>query len=258
MNNKIIFLDIETSPNVGLFFNCGSKQNINHNQIMEERQIMSIAWVGYDETKPHIVHWGLNHKNEKKALKVISKLINSCTAVIGQNSDHFDIPWIQGRLAYHNLPSLPDTTVLVTMDTLKIARSAFNLNCYKLDYMLKFFGINNGKMHMEWDDWFQIKVYHSKTHWAKMLKYNLKDAVDTKALFKRIAPYAKLPYRLNLLLQKGTRESCPQCGSDNKGVHEKLKLMPSGLYYVRFRCKDCGKDWRDYMNVEQRRKKSDK
>jgi len=144
MDKKIkrLFFDIETSPNIGLFWTAGYKQNISHENIIKERAIICICykWAGEDEV--HSLTWDKN-QNDKKLLEQFIKILNDANEIIGHNGDRFDLPWIRTRCLYHRIPIFPNYT---TLDTLKNSRSKFKFNSNKLDYIASFLGLGK-KIH---------------------------------------------------------------------------------------------------------------
>lgn len=242
---KLLILDIETSPNIGVFWHCGQNQNITSEQVIKERQIISIAYKYYGEPKctTKSIDWGLNQQNDRTAVMKIQEIITGADAVLGQNSDKFDLRWINGRLAYYGLPAIPDSTILMTLDTLKLARGALNLNSFKLNYMLRFFGLPE-KIEMHFSDWLKVVCAKDKKVFKKMLAYNKNDVIVTELLFNKLLPYVKLPFKLSLVLGKTEdRGACPQCGSHDL-VKDGVKIMPSGIKKQRFQCRDCGRRFR--------------
>ena len=134
MSKKIkrLFFDIETSPNIGLFWTAGYKQNISHDNIIKERAIICIAYKWAGEKKIHALTWDKN-QDDKAMLAQFIKIANEADELIGHNGDRFDLPWIRTRCIYHNIPVFPN---YVTIDTLKSARSKFkfNSNAIRLSY----------------------------------------------------------------------------------------------------------------------------
>jgi hypothetical protein len=50
---KRLFYDIETSPNIGLFWQSGYKLNIDHSNIIQERAIICICWKWEGQKEVH-------------------------------------------------------------------------------------------------------------------------------------------------------------------------------------------------------------
>jgi hypothetical protein len=54
---KRLFFDIETSPNIGLFWAAGYKKNISPDNIIKERAIICIAYKWADDDKTYVLTW---------------------------------------------------------------------------------------------------------------------------------------------------------------------------------------------------------
>ena len=127
--NKIkrLFFDIETSPNIGLFWTAGYKQNISHDNIIKERAIICICYKWADDEKIYSLTWDAN-QDDKKMLEQFVQIANEADELVGHNGDKYDLAWIKTRCLYHNIPMFPN---YVTIDTLKQARSKFKFNSNK-------------------------------------------------------------------------------------------------------------------------------
>ena len=146
-----LFFDLESSPNIGLFWDAGYKKNIDYSNIIKERAIICICWKWEDDKEIQFAHWDKN-QNDKSLLEKFIKIANEADELIGHNGDRFDLPWIRTRCLYHRIPVFPNYT---TLDTLKNARSKFNFNSNKLDYIAKFLGVGE-KIHTGYDLWKNI------------------------------------------------------------------------------------------------------
>ena len=117
MNNKIkrLFFDIETSPNVGFFWQSGYKLNISTDSIIKERAIICICYKWENEDFSHYLTWDSN-QDDKLMLEKFIQVANQADELVGHNGDKFDLAWIRTRCLYHNIPMFP---TYVTIDTLK-------------------------------------------------------------------------------------------------------------------------------------------
>ena len=52
-----LFFDIETSPNIGLFWESGYKKTIDYSNIIKERAIICICYKWEDDKQVHSLHW---------------------------------------------------------------------------------------------------------------------------------------------------------------------------------------------------------
>jgi len=69
---KRLFFDIETSPNIGLFWTAGYKLNIGHDNIIKERAIICICYKWAGEKEVHSLTWD-NKQNDKSLLEKFVK-----------------------------------------------------------------------------------------------------------------------------------------------------------------------------------------
>lgn len=194
-------------------------------------------WLGHKES--FVATWGQN-QNDKKLLKLIQPLISKADAIIGHNSARFDLPWIQGRLAYHGLKPIPNRLNRVDLDTMKLVKSSMELNSNKLDYISKFLGFE-GKKSMSYSDWFKICVHKDKTSLEKMADYNKEDIIQTEKVFFRVLPYVQLPTNIAMIVNPKTApySACPNCTSVEIRS-DGTRTLSSGRTYRRLICKNCG------------------
>ena len=57
MKRKRLFFDIETSPNIGFFWQAGYKKNIDYSNIIKERAIICICYKWEGEKEVGYLHW---------------------------------------------------------------------------------------------------------------------------------------------------------------------------------------------------------
>jgi uncharacterized protein YprB with RNaseH-like and TPR domain len=154
---KRLFFDIETAPNIGLFWEAGYKKTISPDNIIKERAIICICYKWEHEDEVHSLTWDKN-QNDKKMLEQFVKVANEADELVGHNGDRFDLPWIRTRCLLHNIPMFPNYT---TVDTLKVSRSKFKFNSNKLDYIAQVLGIGK-KIHTGFDLWKKIVLDKDK------------------------------------------------------------------------------------------------
>lgn len=247
-----VTIDIETGYNTTINWRPG-QQFVDHKHILKERMIISFSWKFKSDKKPNIIFFDINTQNDKKVCEKAKEIILSASAVIGQNSDRFDINFINARLAYHNIPGI-HPTLLNRIDTMKLAKQTFDLNSYSLDYMLRFFG-KPGKIKMDLDDWKAILEKKDKKALNKMGIYNKKDVADTEWLFfNKIGPNAVLPIHLGMCLGLIDRDACKLCGSKDIMKDGTVQVMSTGLIYPKFECKICHSKWRAWQSINSSRK----
>jgi len=93
MSNKKIkrlFFDIETSPNVGLFWSAGIKQTIDYDNILEERAIICICFKWEGKGVQYLT-WDKHH-NDKSMLEKFIKIANTADELVGHNCVEINTP----------------------------------------------------------------------------------------------------------------------------------------------------------------------
>jgi DNA polymerase elongation subunit (family B) len=229
-----LFFDIETSPNIGLFWEAGYKKNIDHSNIIKERAIICICYKFEDEKEVGYLTWD-SKQNDKKLLEKFIQIANSANELIGHNSDNFDLKWVRTRCLFHKIDMFPNYT---TIDTLKISRTKFRFNSNKLDYIAKFLGMGQ-KIHTEFGLWKDIVLNKDKVAMDKMVKYCQQDVKLLEKVFKEFNSHilSKTHYGVVFGADRG---SCPECGSDEL-VRACLRTSASGVKKIMYRCKTCNK-----------------
>ena len=241
--NKIkrLFFDIETSPNIGLFWTAGYKQNISHDNIIKERAIICICYKWADDDKIYSLTWDKN-QNDKKMLEQFVQIANEADELVGHNGDKYDLAWIKTRCLYHNIPMFPN---YVTIDTLKQARSKFKFNSNKLDYIGKFLGLGE-KIHTSFNMWKEIVLNNSEQALEEMVTYCKGDVELLEKIYNKMSSY--FPHKTHFgVLNSEEKYSCPECGSNNMAF-SKRRLTALGNHRIQLQCKDCGK----YHTISER------
>jgi uncharacterized protein YprB with RNaseH-like and TPR domain/predicted RNA-binding Zn-ribbon protein involved in translation (DUF1610 family) len=241
--NKIkrLFFDIETSPNIGLFWTAGYKQNISHDNIIKERAIICICYKWADDEKIYSLTWDAN-QDDKKMLEQFVQIANEADELVGHNGDKYDLAWVKTRCLYHGIPMFPN---YVTIDTLKQARSKFKFNSNKLDYIGKFLGLGE-KIHTSFNLWKDIVLNKDKQALEDMVTYCKGDVELLEKIYNKMSSY--FPHKTHFGVLNGEEKySCPECGSDDMAF-SKRRLTALGNHRVQLQCKSCGK----YHTISER------
>ena len=230
MTQRILVLDIETSPNIcytwGLF-----KQDISIGQIIEPTRMICWAakWVG--EKK---VHFASDfHDGTDEMLSRLHDLLSETTAVVHFNGTSFDMPHIKREFIKHEMPPLPP---IVEIDLLRVVKKNFRLTSNKLDYVAQYLGIGAKVSHAGFSLW---KKYLDGDEQAanKMRAYNKGDVVLTEKVYTRLLPHITNHPSYALSVDE-TIPTCNRCGSYNL-VKRGYTFLTTGKYQ-RFVCAECG------------------
>jgi uncharacterized protein YprB with RNaseH-like and TPR domain len=229
-----LFFDIETSPNIGLFWEAGYKKNITTDNIIKERAIICICYKWEDEKEVYSLQWD-SKQNDKTMLQKFIDVANQSNEMVGHNGDKFDLAWIRTRCLFHHIDMFP---TYVTIDTLKVARSKFRFQSNRLNYIAEFLGLG-GKIKTEYNLWKDILLKNDKIAMDKMIKYCKKDVTLLEQVFKALRGHMipKTHYGVIFGQDRGT---CPECGSDDLIRNNKVTTA-SGLTRIQYKCNSCNK-----------------
>lgn len=234
MKTKKLFFDIETSPNIGLFWSAGYKKDIPYENIIKERAIICICYKWDGEKEVHSLTWDKN-QNDKSLLQEFIKVANTADELIGHNGDSFDLPWIRTRCLYHNILMFPKYS---TLDTLKKARYYFNFNSNTLNYIANFLNMG-AKKSTGYDLWKKIVLNKDQKALDYMVKYCKHDVVLLEKVYNKFASY--IDSSVHHGVAKGLNKcSCPNCGSGNISV-SKIRYTSLGSKKIQLQCKKCSK-----------------
>ena len=232
---KRLLFDLETSPNIGLFWRAGYKQTITPESILEERAIICLGYKWEGSKAVHAVEW--DDGNDKAICEKFGELVLEADEIVGHNSNRFDFPWLATRNLVHGLPPLRIPTMV---DTLAMARKRFYFNSNKLDYIAQFLGIE-GKHDTDFGMWKDIMLHKCNDAMAKMVSYCMNDVKILEKVYHKLREYDPMSTHTGAHIGNG-RWSCPQCGSQhvkkNKG-----RTTPMGMERHEMFCHDCGRHY---------------
>ena len=235
LNKKRLFFDIETSPNIGFFWQSGYKLNIPYDNILKERAIICICYKWEGDDKVYSLNWDKN-QDDKAMLEKFIVVANEAYELVGHNGDRFDLPWIRTRCLFHGIPCFPNYT---TIDTLKQARSKFRFNSNRLDYIAQYLGVGEKSETGGFDLWKDIVLNNSQIAMKTMIDYCKNDVVILEKVFQHIKNY--VPHKSHFgVLETGEKTSCPECGSEDLR-HSQTRYSAAGTPRVQVQCNDCHK-----------------
>lgn len=230
---KILLFDIETAPLLAYIWQPKTRY-VHQHALVAETFMLTWAAKWYDS--PNVMT-GIATSSEAKnqddtrIVGQLCDLIRDADIVIAHNSDRFDVPTVNARLAKLRLEPMGPVK---TIDTLTVAKQSFRLPYYNLNYLGEFFGVGE-KIPTDFDLWRRCYL-GEKPALVEMATYNRQDVVLLQNVFDAMKPYAK---RLPRMFDPGWdgQLACPHCGSSNlviRGYHRtNVSTFP------KFRCSDC-------------------
>lgn len=231
---KRLFFDIETSPNIGLFWEAGYKKNIDSSNIIKERAIICICYKWEEEREVYSLQWDSKQNDRAMLLKFI-EVANVATELVGHNGDKFDLAWIRTRCLFHSISMFP---TYQTIDTLKIARAKFRFNSNKLNYIADYLGFGQ-KIKTTFGLWKDILLNKDKKAMDDMIKYCKKDVILLEKVFSALNKHTESKTHYGVIFG-ADRGSCPECGSDDL-IRYNARVMASGIRRIQYKCKTCNK-----------------
>lgn len=221
---KILVVDIEWRPTKAYVWQAWGV-DITSDKVIEHGGLLCVGakWVGGEEYM--FTEWGHGHQG---MVEQIHTLIEEADAVVGYNSDKFDLPKLQGEFLLAGLKPIEVTSI----DLLKAVRK---LGYFQngLKFIGPFLGLGEKNETGGFSLWTKVEAGDVKAQ-AKMAKYCAQDVRLTERLYAKIRPFIKNhPY-----IGKAGDSGCPNC-------HSK-KLQKRGYRYTRYfqiqrlQCQSCG------------------
>jgi hypothetical protein len=230
---KRLFVDIETSPNIGLFWRAGYKQTITPDSIIEERKVICVSykWAG---GKVKSLKWDAD-QDDATMLAALIKVMNEADEIVAHNGDRFDIKWIRTRCLIHGIRTYP---TYKTVDTLKLAKYGFYFNSNKLDYIAQLLGVG-GKTSTNYGMWKDVLLKNDRKVLNEMVRYCENDVEILENVYNALAPYCV--QKTHVGVEKGLEKwTCAHCGSE-RVIGSKQRITALGTPRQQMSCKDCGR-----------------
>jgi hypothetical protein len=225
---KILVIDIEWRPTKALVWRP-FKENISPQQILEDGGLLCIGakFLG-DGVVTMFSEWEHGHKG---MLRGVRDMMNVADAIIGYNSDRYDLPKLEGEFIRYGLKLPPKVASIDLYKTVK--KLGYFRN--SLGFIAPFLGIGNKIEHEGFMFWRRVMEGDAKTQ-KKMLIYCAQDVKLTERLYKRILPAIRNhPHLFG-------KEECPACGS--RKTHKRGERSTRAYRIQRLQCQDCAQ-WFD-------------
>ena len=241
---KILFLDIETAPNVGYVWDLWN-QNIGLNQLAASSYTLCWAAKWYDERD--IFFDSLEESPKKKMIAGIHKLLDEADVVVHFNGTRFDIPVLNKEFIENDfLPPSPYKQI----DLYKTSKQ-FKFPSHKLAYIVEALGIGHKLKHQGQELWTGC-MNNDPVCWKIMKKYNINDVKLLTILYEKFLPWIK-GHTNHGFFSSGDGYSCRNCGSSRV---QKRGLARTALgVFSRYHCQDCGTWSRDSVNLLKKERK---
>ncbi len=228
-NTKVLFLDVETSPNQAFVWGL-YKQNIGINQMIDSSRVIcwSAKWAG----KSPVLYSGLNTDEHSVVIARMYELMEQADIVVTYNGDRFDLPTLKKEFLMHGLPPpAPSKSV----DLYKVVKKQFRFPSNKLDYICQELGLGTKTKHTGFQLWVDC-VNGDENTWKTMEKYNKQDVKLLELLYNRLTSW--IGRSLNSNVHGDGSNSCPACGSDH--LQSRGYSVTLSGRSKRYQCQSCG------------------
>lgn len=244
----VLFYDIETAPKIGLYW--GKEWQTNIAKRVAGTQVLSVAYRWEDQgrkTTGFVGAWeseswesGLIVETDRDlgTIEALWALFDAADVVVAHNGDKFDQLKSQGRFLRH---AMTPPSAYVEVDTLKIARTHFGLDSYRLDDLAAYLGLE-GKVSHEGIALWEGVLLGDREAQRTMRAYNRRDTELLEEVYSILEPWVGYngkgrKFNRALWEQAGVLV-CPSCGS--------YDLSPNGFRetmtqrYQSYICGGCG------------------
>ena len=236
-NIRRLFFDIETSPMIVYSWRVGWKLNIHTDNIIQDWKVICISYKWEHEDNVKNLTWNKN-QCDKKMLEDFIKIANTADEIIAHNGDKFDIKKIRTRCIYHRIPMFPKYR---SLDTLKKAKSGFNFNSNRLDYIAKYLGVGAKLEHEGFQMWVKC-MEGDKNALKDMVKYCDMDIIVLEDVFLTLQNYIK-PNTHTGVINGNPKYSCPCCGNKDDVTLLKNDVTEKGTISRVMECNSCGQNY---------------
>ena len=229
---KVLFLDIETFPNIAYVWGKYQQDVIDFKQ---ETCIATYAakWLDgpvFAKALPDYKGYKPNSYDDRALVADLWALLDEADIVVAHNGDDFDFRVMRARFIFYELaPPAPFKTI----DTKKVAKRVAKFNSNRLDDLGRYFDMGR-KIKTTFELW-QGCIEGNPKAWAEMIRYNKHDVVLLEKVYKRLLPWIQDHPNYGLYVGDVV---CPKCGS--RQLQRRGKAVTNTRIYQRWQCQACG------------------
>ena len=248
---KVLVLDIETAPIIAYVWGLW-ENNVALNQIVKDWHVLS--WSAKWLDSPKVMYKDQRNKknieDDKDLLKGIWKLLDEADIIITQNGRKFDQKKLNARFVINGMQ--PPSSYK-HIDTCLLAKKHFGFTSNKLEYMTdklcKKYKKQSHKKFPGQELWTECLKGNLEA-WQEMEKYNKYDVLSLEELYYVLIPWDS---SINFNLYNDSTEHTCKCGS--KDLQKYGFAYTSVSKFQRYKCKSCGSESRDRVNLFDKAKK---
>lgn len=239
---KILFLDIETSPNLAHVWGLW-QQNVGLNQLMDVTEVL--CWAAKWNNSDDMIFDSVYISEKASMIKRMWYLLDEADIVVHYNGIRFDIPHLNRE--FLELGITPPSSYK-QVDLLQTTKRQFKFPSNKLDYVSQVLGIGKKTSHVGHQLWVKCMA-NDPAAWEIMETYNKQDVVLLEELYVKLLPWIKGHPNVALYNDPDTLQ-CTRCGSDK---YTKQGFAYTGVSkFQQYKCKECGAWFRGRTNLASR------
>ena len=238
---RMLFLDIETTPNVAYTFDLW-RTTIQPQKLIERSRVLCFGAKWYGEPGKTIFHrTGGTQSEREDMLDAAWTLLDEADIVVHYNGKAFDTPYLNREFLLEGyLPPSPYKEI----DLYQTIKKVFQFPSNQLANVALELGLPGKLEHEGIGLWIKCMQGDPKA-WKLMEKYNKRDVEMMIPLYEALRPW--IVSHPSFASFTG-RSVCPACGS--KKIEWRGYVTTSVSKFHRFQCKDCGKYGRDTHRVD--------
>ncbi len=232
---KILYLDIETTPHSGTFWNLFPKY-IPINQLQVPTELL--CWAAKWEHRRETIFYKAGNP---EMVKSMWDLLDKADLVVHYNGTSFDLKHLNREFIK---AGLPPPSHYHQVDLLKEVRKNFKLASNKLDFVCQYFGLGAKVKHVGIELWYGC-MNDNTNDWKIMERYNRRDVTLLPKLYKYMLPWIKAHPNLGLSIESPKSLVCPTCGSQGAHVQQLEPFRTKTQTYNQYRCAQCDTPFRE-------------
>ncbi len=227
---RILLFDIESFANLVYAWST-RKVYVQPKQIVRPQKVVCWSAKWYQEPT---IYFDSIQSGPKAFIHNLHRLMSQADAVVGYNENRFDIPMMNTEFLKLGLtPPAP----FKQLDLYRTVRNRFALPSYKLEYVVKAFGIGEKMDSGGQELWNQCED-GDEDAWKRMETYNKHDTRLLEPLYEILKPWIKNHLHASVFHTEDGKLHCDTCGSTSLRSNG---WRPHNLgKYKRLRCLDCG------------------
>lgn len=183
LNAKILFLDIETAPNIAYLWRLRADY-VSVDQLVSSSYVLCVSAMWLGSRKPMFT--SIKRHGKKLMLRKVHNWLKQADVVVHYNGKKFDVPNLSREFVEEGM--LPPDPAYKQVDMYHVVRHQFKFTSNKLDYVCQKLDLGVKVRHKGMDLWKECMAGDPKA-WATMERYNKRDVVLLKRLFRRILPW---------------------------------------------------------------------